>query len=293
MSGLSVIIPTFNRTKFLTEAVISVLEQTVLPHEILIINDGSSPEFEHDLEKIASLSPLIELINNDTQKGVSFSRNQGIEAASGAFISFLDDDDILEMNFIKRGIAEFNENEKADVLISNTDILESGSTQSHGYKHFRKLMRNKSTLVGDEVNDASFFLTHCPMIHSFIFKNPVIKQFQFPEDLKYGEDMYLWIEMVDSEINFKRVDWIGGYFRLHKGNVSSHIDIGEKINFYEKIVNSGFDLNEHSSFLVALRGFYWSLRSGSFSKRYFWSVIKHPVWSLKAIWKRAKIHLHH
>jgi len=283
MSGLSVIIPTFNRIKYLRDAVTSVLEQTVAPQEILIINDASSDDFKLTIEKIASLSSLIKLITNETQKGVAYSRNRGLEQAKGEYITFLDDDDLLESDFIEKGLGEFSGDEKIEGIISQIELVETDD-QNSDYHRMKKLMQGTSN--SSEEITTNFLLIHCPMVHSFMFRKSAVNGFRFPEDLKYGEDMYLWIQMVDSGINFKKVNWVGGYFRLHETNASSIIEVVEKIRFCDKLMSFGLVTDKDSKHLIALRGFYWSLKNGTFSAKYFWWLVKHPFLSLKAIYSR-------
>jgi glycosyltransferase involved in cell wall biosynthesis len=86
----TVIIPTYNRKKFLKIAIASVLEQTFADYELLIIDDGSSDGTETMLKdfKDQRLKYFYQ-----KQKGVSSARNKGIKQAQGKFIAFLDSDD--------------------------------------------------------------------------------------------------------------------------------------------------------------------------------------------------------
>ncbi len=87
--SISVIIPTFNRAQLLRRALLSVLNQTRQPNEIIIIDDGSVDE---TAELIAREFPAIRYIFQQNQ-GVSSARNRGIAAASSEWIALLDSDD--------------------------------------------------------------------------------------------------------------------------------------------------------------------------------------------------------
>jgi glycosyltransferase involved in cell wall biosynthesis len=82
----SVIIPTRNRPVYLRQAVESVLAQTVRPQEIIVVNDGDG--------RIAGLEDLPVTIADNARAGPVAARQCGVEAASGAIIAFLDDDDL-------------------------------------------------------------------------------------------------------------------------------------------------------------------------------------------------------
>lgn len=89
MPLVTVIIPTYNRLKFLAEAVDSVLNQTFKDFELLIIDDGST---DGTHERFSNAAPPIRYIHQP-HTGVSAARNRGIKEAEGSFIAFLDSDD--------------------------------------------------------------------------------------------------------------------------------------------------------------------------------------------------------
>lgn len=86
---ISVVIPTYNRSQFVTKAIGSVLAQTYTNYEIIVVDDGSTDDTREILQ------PYLDKINYISQqnKGVSFARNTGIRAANGEWIAFLDSDD--------------------------------------------------------------------------------------------------------------------------------------------------------------------------------------------------------
>lgn len=94
---VSVIIPNYNRTSLLRRALESVAAQTVLPREIIVIDDCSSEEALGQCRAIvADLNHRVptRLLVNEVNRGANFSRNRGIFSAIGRYIAFLDSDDI-------------------------------------------------------------------------------------------------------------------------------------------------------------------------------------------------------
>ncbi len=90
MFSVSVIIPTYNRLVFLKEAVASVLEQSLQPTEILIIDDGSTDGTWEWLQTL--VSDRVKIFRQ-THRGVALARNRGVGLATGSFVAFLDSDD--------------------------------------------------------------------------------------------------------------------------------------------------------------------------------------------------------
>lgn len=103
---ISVVIPVYNGEKFIADAISSVLSQTFSASEIIVINDCST---DNTLDVLATFNNKIKIITNKKNSGASFSRNQGIRAASYDFIAFLDADDIWYPNKISRQVSLMEE----------------------------------------------------------------------------------------------------------------------------------------------------------------------------------------
>jgi len=87
---ISVIIPTYNRARTIERAMTSVFRQTYPAIEVIVVDDCSD---DQTAEILKEYEDRIKVITNESNRGVSFSRNLGIEAASGDWIAFLDSDD--------------------------------------------------------------------------------------------------------------------------------------------------------------------------------------------------------
>jgi glycosyltransferase involved in cell wall biosynthesis len=91
---LSVVIPTHNRPERLAVAVRSVLDQDYRSIEVVVVDDGSTPETADMLDRLSSADDRMIVRRHDRSKGASAARNTGMAAASGELISFCDDDDV-------------------------------------------------------------------------------------------------------------------------------------------------------------------------------------------------------
>lgn len=90
MTGVSVVIPTYNRAERVVVAVSSVLDQTFRDHEVLVVDDGSTDGTGEALNRFRG---RIHVIRHERNRGVSAARNTGILAAGAPLIAFLDSDD--------------------------------------------------------------------------------------------------------------------------------------------------------------------------------------------------------
>lgn len=115
---VSVIVPTYNRSGMLREAIQSILNQTFQHFEIIIINDAGE-----DISPVvrAFNSPKIVYISHETNKGLAASRNTGIRAARGKYVAYLDDDDLFYPDHLETLVTFLEKNNKFKVAYSDAN----------------------------------------------------------------------------------------------------------------------------------------------------------------------------
>ncbi len=114
-SNVTVIIPCYNDEAYIKEAIASVLEQTLLPERVIIVDDGSNASTKAVLKTLNS--PLIHIEHQDN-KGVCTARNRGIDLAETDYILNLDADDILENGYIEKAKAVLDTDATVGVVAS-------------------------------------------------------------------------------------------------------------------------------------------------------------------------------
>ena len=100
---VSVIIPNYNYSKYVCEAVDSALGQTYQDKEVIVVDDGST---DNSVELLTKYGDKIKLIRQ-TNAGVCASRNNGVAASSGELIAFLDADDVWLPEKLEKQVAQF------------------------------------------------------------------------------------------------------------------------------------------------------------------------------------------
>lgn len=106
---VSVIIPVYNVENYLKECLDSVLNQTYKNIEVIVINDGSTDKSLHILEDYSSKFNNIKIIDQENS-GQSVARNKGLENAKGKYIYFLDSDDYILPDTLKKLIKKLEMN---------------------------------------------------------------------------------------------------------------------------------------------------------------------------------------
>ena len=98
---VSVVIPTYNYAGYVGEAIDSALAQTAPPHEVIVVDDGSTDDTPAVLARYAGRVRVIRQAN----AGLSAARNAGIRAAGGEWVAFLDSDDAFHPRKLERQLA--------------------------------------------------------------------------------------------------------------------------------------------------------------------------------------------
>jgi len=106
---VSVIIPVYNTELYIEETLQSIINQTFNEIEIIVINDGSTDNSLAVINNIASLDLRIRVFSQ-LNKGLSETRNTGIELALGEYIYFMDSDDLLENDALEKCYYHCNDN---------------------------------------------------------------------------------------------------------------------------------------------------------------------------------------
>lgn len=114
MHKISIIIPVYNVEEYLPQCLDSVLNQTYQNLEIILVNDGSTDSCAQICDEYALRDHRIKVIHKKNG-GLSDARNAGLKIATGAFISFVDGDDLLSLDFCQILVQNLIEN-KADIV---------------------------------------------------------------------------------------------------------------------------------------------------------------------------------
>lgn len=115
MKKVSIIIPVYNNEGYVERCIRSVMKQTFLNLDIIIIDDGSQDDSCKILEKLAEEDKRIRLVHQVNQ-GVAAARNRGLDMACGEYLTFIDGDDYVSEDYIEH-LYSCAENEAADMVI--------------------------------------------------------------------------------------------------------------------------------------------------------------------------------
>ena len=141
---ISIIIPVFNAEKYLERCLISVLNQSYSKLEIILINDGSTDNSPKICDYYAEKDTRIKVIHK-TNAGPSLARKDGIEIASGDYISFVDADDYIDEDMYKIMFKE---------AIKGFDIVECGYREVSTESELIRERKLRNTIISEGFNCA-------------------------------------------------------------------------------------------------------------------------------------------
>lgn len=209
---VSVIIPVYNKARYIKECVLSVINQCIAGVEIICIDDSSTDESKQLISNLSEKHHEIKILINSTNQGPGRCRNQGIHLAEGEYIVFLDADDKLA----DRGVAELlhfadsMQSEKADMI--KGIIMECSTDTSRNYQ---ELLPFPFEGIVDPRLEAYFWT---PWYHqSYIYRTSFLRKYRilYP-DLFEGEDP-VFLALALSKANKILAKRIGLYL-LRRGH---------------------------------------------------------------------------
>ena len=211
MDKISVIIPSFNRFKYLLNTIKSIKEQTYKNIEIIVINDKSSQkeyyEYDWDLNNIK----IIHLKERSKKKFgypcVGYVRNQGIKNASGKYIAFCDDDDSwfphkieLQLKYIQKSGCKMSCTEG---LFGNGIYDKNKNYKKFNTEHYYDIIKNKYKNTKflkngfPEIWNLDFLKIHNCIINSSVLVDKIILLKSGPIPfIRRGQDYQCWLNVL-------------------------------------------------------------------------------------------------
>ena len=165
-SLVSVIITAYNRVDLLQESLASVFQQTYKFVEIILVDDGSQKPISHTIKSMIAASPYnIKVVRHDQNKGAGAARETGRLHAKGAFIQYLDSDDLLAPNKLSLQVKGLQENTELDISYGRTiyfkGVVPENINSSNCFNYLRTHEKHKHIIPA--ILDGRLWATSTPL----------------------------------------------------------------------------------------------------------------------------------
>lgn len=207
---ISVIISVYNTEKYIEKCLDSLLNQTYSNIEIVVINDCSTDGSLKILKKYAKKYDNMILIENKENKGLSYSRNVGLEKATGEYIGYIDSDDYVDSTYYEQMMKAIKK-EKSEIAIADMKIVyEDGSFPDYVSKgcngEVNTLNIIKNGLAASACNK--------------LFKREIIEKYKFSEG-KLNEDLAVILPSIVAAKKISYVENNNYYYVQHTGSIQN------------------------------------------------------------------------
>ena len=234
---ISIIIPVYNGKKYLSRCLESILNQTYKDFEIIAINDGSTDESEQILKEYASKYPQIIKHKEQTNSGIAVTRNNGLKMAEGEYVTFIDDDDFLDADYLETYMGYAQE--------YNLDVVVGGFKRPNSTG---KIMKKVELPIKSNKAEWAKFRYLTPWAK--IYKTSYIKENKIEFlDNNVGEDTYFELQALQLTDKIKVIDYTGYNWFYNEKSISNtiHKDI-RQVDFY-RLLNECYNVLKQRNIL--------------------------------------------
>lgn len=186
---VSIILPTFNGGKYISNAIESVISQSFVEWELIVINDGSTDDTEEIVGGYVKKDNRIIYLKNEINLGIQKTLNRGLKEAKGIYIARIDDDDIwIDINKLIKQV-NFLENNNGYLLVGTGVVL-----VDEKYKELTRYILPET----DEKIRKKLLIKNCFTHSSVMFKKKEalsINGYSELNEVKHVEDYDLWLRI--------------------------------------------------------------------------------------------------
>ena len=213
---VSVIVPAYNAEKYIMDCLFSVISQTYIYLEIIVIDDGSKDDTSKICEQMRKKDQRIKTLRQKNQ-GVEAARNKGLEMSSGKYVVFLDSDDMLHPLFLEKTLNRLIKT-GADIVGCNFLKIRSDRMKTDSARIFKEDFEDRWQSIPEDkilecfhtIKEANLHTVTCKLI-----KRDLIREYLFEQGVTLGEDTLFMYELVRKGfcLEFTHAKWY--LYRMH------------------------------------------------------------------------------
>ena len=247
---VSVVVPVYNTEKYLDETLESILKQTLKDIEIICVDDGSTDKSLEILEKYAKDDERIKILKQEN-KGAGIARNLGMSIATGYYITFLDSDDIYELNMLEKLYCKAIL-ENLDIVVCRVDLYDEKDKEIKDaqWTIHDNLMPEKRPFKSVDV-EKNFFMTFVFWPWDKLYKKEYIDNLDIKfSDFRTTNDLFFVAAAIlkADKINFIDDILVHHTKRYKEENDKESLSVSRELswnNFYYALTEIKMFMREH------------------------------------------------
>jgi len=271
---ISIVMPAYNREKFLSQSVSSVINQTYQNWELIIVDDRSTDNTARLIQNHTEKDKRIRYIKNTHRHGPGGARNQGLEMTRGEYIAFLDSDDEWVDFHLKKMLYYLTKYpDKIDLMVG--DVVRKNKQTGKVYMRsnldvskYGDYKLGEAYILNPDPNFSCHKLTH---IDTIVSRKNALKEIKFDEDLFGPDDSLFELEITYNKVKIGYLPECHAVYWAHKDNIVNALGLQsinqrikvnlEFIKYYTKILQN-FKLSKKQKRIMRKE----------FANRYFWNL---------------------
>lgn len=228
---VSIIIPTYNREHLIGETLDSVLEQTFLNWECIVVDDDSNDNTEELVKSYIKKDNRFKFYHRPVSRknGASACRNYGLEKSNGTYIQFLDSDDVISKEKLEVQVEILEEDSQNSLATCAWGRFKTDSSDAEVYHDFQSYndFDNPLHLINALANSLGFF-----PIHAYLIRRSIIaKAGNWNEYLSLNDDAEFMIRVISNSERICFASKAIALYRLpEKNNLSSYTNEAKVID---------------------------------------------------------------
>lgn len=209
---ISIVLPTYNRERFLPQAIDAILAQTEQNWELIVVNDCSTDGTQKIVEEYAEKDDRIRLINNAVNKKLPASLNEGFRCARGKYYTWTSDDNFYHPHAIEMLARYLDTHPDTDLVSMNALLIDENGQfplEVQDFSHVFEYKRN-----------AAYLARYCNVHAAFMYTRAIAEKVgQYDESTFCAEDYDFWLRLA----LIGRIDYTDDViysYSLHAGSLT-------------------------------------------------------------------------
>jgi glycosyltransferase involved in cell wall biosynthesis len=182
---VSVLMPFYNAAPYFAAAINSILQQSFTDFELLLLDDGSTDGSLKIAQSFADNHQSIKILRNETNQGLVYTRNKGLEAAKGQYIACLDADDIALPQRLAKQVVFLDKNRSIALLGSFAGYIDKNDKQFHV-----ETPKTTANSLGSWL-----LFQNCFIQSSVMFRRHCLENLRYRHLFPPAEDYDLWVQI--------------------------------------------------------------------------------------------------